>query len=392
MGYPAGMLGDFPFPLMGSMGGLSAASLASAGLMANFPKLPLNVPFGALPNLSMTNPMLGLGGFGLPGIPVSSAAAAAVASMSEAADDKKQKESKSTEKERKSPKSSSSNPTPHPSFPIMYNPLLYNPLFAAQGLRNFTLPPNLPTSFASLAQAGFSNGMADMEAEEEGEVKYYKDDAQNEAQDLSVRHSKDKKTVREKLEELRARQRGKEQHSGRSERKRSRVSDIVQDLTMKKRAASPEKPQDLTVKQKEIKPNRIIDKCNKSKVEGKLERLVAKLKAVDKSRPSSSTTAAAVTASGSQASDSVPAPPKDDASTSLSQTDSSPEKKLSKADKQGADPSSDNNKPESEETASCSDKGENCDKSDSDLAKTVGESEEKKDTNTSEPEDKSSAE
>merc|ERR1712142_472815 len=52
--------------------------------------------------------------------------------------------------------SSSSTTTPHPSFPVLYNPIIYNTLLAAN---NFNIPVS---SLASLAKGDMSNGLADM--------------------------------------------------------------------------------------------------------------------------------------------------------------------------------------------------------------------------------------
>ncbi|XP_056009130.1 chromodomain-helicase-DNA-binding protein 8-like isoform X4 [Ostrea edulis] len=168
----------------------SAASLAASmsafpglGLMSGFGKMPMGMPFGTLPNLGLTNPMLaGFAGL-MPGLSPSSLAKAMES-------DTRKDKSPSSSKESSKSKSPSSSQTPHPSFPMLYNPLLFNPLLAAQaqGL-NFSLPTSLPSSFASLAQSGLINGQGDSDLEE-GEIKRYSQAEHHDqemAQDLSVR-------------------------------------------------------------------------------------------------------------------------------------------------------------------------------------------------------------
>ncbi|KAK3086718.1 hypothetical protein FSP39_022463 [Pinctada imbricata] len=182
------VLGDSPFS-SASMAGLSG--FPGMGLMSSFNKLPLGMPFGALPNFSMSNPMMGLAGF-MPGF--------TPPSLGKEAESKKEKHSPSSKKEssssRHESKSPSSSQTPHPSFPFLYNPLMLmsNPLLAAQaqGL-NFSLPSTLPSSFAALAQSNMMNGKgdSDLEDREPGEVggRFGRGDPKDQdvAQDLSVR-------------------------------------------------------------------------------------------------------------------------------------------------------------------------------------------------------------
>ncbi|XP_061162484.1 chromodomain-helicase-DNA-binding protein 8-like [Saccostrea echinata] len=178
----ASLLSDNPY---------SAASLAASmsafpglGLMSGFGKMPLGMPFGTLPNLGLTNPMLaGFAGL-MPGLSPSTMA------KSMESETRKEK-SPSSSKESSKSKSPSSSQTPHPSFPMLYNPLLFNPLLAAQAAQglNFSLPTSLPSSFASLAQSGLVNGQGDSDLEE-GEIKRYSQAEHREqemAQDLSVR-------------------------------------------------------------------------------------------------------------------------------------------------------------------------------------------------------------
>ena len=88
------------------------------------------MPFGALPNLALPNPMLGLGGLGLPGFPLTSALTKTTDS------DGKDKSAGDKDGDGKSDATATSSP--HPSFPsFYYNPLMYSPLLAAQGLPGF---------------------------------------------------------------------------------------------------------------------------------------------------------------------------------------------------------------------------------------------------------------
>ena len=197
---------DYGYPAASSMSALSG--LATSGMMAGL-KMPFGMPFGSMPGLGI-NPMFNLAGFGLMGAAAAAAAGtSSLPSASKSVSDsvgKEESSSSSSKKDGKSPakaspksssKSSSSNPTtPHPSFPFIYNPLLYNPLFA-QSLGNFNLPTNIPTSFASLAQAGVLNGLPRGAAAAAGAVDSEEDEScrpkssdvhdQEIAQDLSMK-------------------------------------------------------------------------------------------------------------------------------------------------------------------------------------------------------------
>lgn len=118
-----------------SMEAMNAAQLMAAG----FGKLPL--PFGSIPGLGLS-PMLGLQGFGFPGM-----SSSPVPEKSES----KHKESKGSKEDGEKSKDEDTSSSPHPSFPLMYNPLLFNPaLLAAQGLANFPLPTSLAGMDSSL--------------------------------------------------------------------------------------------------------------------------------------------------------------------------------------------------------------------------------------------------
>lgn len=170
------------------------SGLASPALMAGFHKLPLGMPFGSLPPLGMTNPMLGLAGF-MPGLPTSS--------LPQEFDCKN--DTSPNKKDKSDSKSSSSTTTPHPSFPnLMYNPLMFNPLLAAQAQHlGFSLPTSLPTSFASLAaQSAMVNGQGGDSDLEEGEIKRYPSKLQQDmAQDLSVKKSSGAQPPKRRREE-----------------------------------------------------------------------------------------------------------------------------------------------------------------------------------------------
>lgn len=129
------MLGADPHQaaaLAASMEAMNAANLMGFG------KFPL--PFSAIPGLGL-NPMLGLAGFGFPGLPGSPLAEK----------ESKHKEGKGSKDDGDKSKEDEKSASPHPSFPLMYNPLLYNPaLLAAHGLGNFPLPTSLAGSLAGL--------------------------------------------------------------------------------------------------------------------------------------------------------------------------------------------------------------------------------------------------
>lgn len=168
------MAGEMGFPP--SLAALSAFP-GAAGLVANFPKLPLGLPFGAMPGLpGLGNPLLGLQGLGLPGMGFPPHLVKAMEDELK----EREKELKDREKEERGgsskegrpggsreeegaksrkgdgkdqssmpsllnsgSKSSSSDPG-HP-FPFYFNPMLYNPLLAAAsgGLPNFPLTTSL---------------------------------------------------------------------------------------------------------------------------------------------------------------------------------------------------------------------------------------------------------
>ena len=262
------LAGESPFS-PASMASLSA--FPGMGLMSGFSKLPLGMPFGALPNFSMSNPMLGLTGF-MPGL----------SPLGKESESKKEKHSPSSKKEssssRHESKSPSSSQTPHPSFPMLYNPLMLmsNPLLAAQaqaGL-NFSLPSSLPSSFAALAQSGLMNGKgdSDLEDREPGEVgRFARGDPKDQemAQDLSVRveaHSHHSK------------RRHMDSSSERSKERR-RISSIDEqdqptDLSMKS------KPKESPVRESVKDYSEPKDYTKKNKIQGsfKLNKIVDTLK------------------------------------------------------------------------------------------------------------------
>jgi hypothetical protein len=155
---------------------MNALAMANPALM----KLGMGIPFGALPNLGM-NPMFNMGPFGLP----MSAAGATKTTDSESKNDNSDSDEKAT--------SSAA------AFPLMYNPMLYNSIIAAQ-MGNFSLPANIPTSFATLAQAqaqmlnGAAAAAAAAAAATAAASKNNSDSEDNpeqmEAQDLSIKKPK----------------------------------------------------------------------------------------------------------------------------------------------------------------------------------------------------------
>lgn len=126
--------------LAASMEAMNAANLMGLG------KFPM--PFGSIPGLGL-NPVLGLPGFGFPGLSGSPVPEK----------ESKHKESKGSKDDGDKSKDDEKNASPHPSFPLMFNPLLYNSaLLAAHGL-----PPGLPlpTSLTGLDSSllnGHSSG------------------------------------------------------------------------------------------------------------------------------------------------------------------------------------------------------------------------------------------
>ncbi|KAL5021350.1 hypothetical protein ScPMuIL_000505 [Solemya velum] len=247
------------------------ASLGNAGLLPGFPKMPMNMPFGALPNLGLSNPMLGIPGFSIPGFALPSLGKS---TESESKKDLKTPEKKDSEKKDSRSPSCSSATTPHPSFPIMYNPLMYSPLLAAQGMRNMTLPSGIPTSFASLAQSSVLNGQADSETEE-GEIKRHslshkrtsvsRSHPQDVAEDLSFKKTShaEKHRHAEKTET----------HSTKKEKSallEKSVEDQPTDLSMKS------KPKDYKNKQKILNSNKL------SKIVDSLKDKVLKLEKDEK--------------------------------------------------------------------------------------------------------------
>lgn len=225
--------------LLGSDIPFSAASLAgltgfpSPSLMSGLHKLPLGMPFGALPNFG--NPLLGMAGY-LPGLTPPHS-----------------KESESSSKDGKSPKakdsgkSESKSPSiPHPSFPFMYNPMLLNPLFAAQAQSlGFSLPTSLPTSFGALAHSGLVNGSTGDSDLEEGEIKRYShkekrsssSSHQDLPQDLSVKSKHSERSHSSKHD--------KHHRSASKHYSTTSMQDEPTDLSMKAK-----EPTDLSVKSK----------------------------------------------------------------------------------------------------------------------------------------------
>ena len=177
--------GDFVYPnmTMGALAGLTPS------MMSNYPKMAMSMPFGTLPGLGLANPMYSLAGFGMMG---------GATSMN--AEDKEENKAKDSDNESDDGAQSSSSTKPHPSFPFMYNPMMFNPMFTQASLGNFTLPMGLPTSFASLAQHAQAqqmvNGMKDSDDEEPQTLAERSETEQDlVAEDLSVK----RKTSQEKI-------------------------------------------------------------------------------------------------------------------------------------------------------------------------------------------------
>ena len=144
---------------------LNAYSYANAGLLNNFP-----LPLGTMHNLRMNN-SFGIPGFNLRNFTSAAGTNMSVASLMEAAKDASDSgsdrkitsstctsstsSSSTTTSSTTTTSSSSSSTTPHPSFPLLYNPIIYNTLLAAN---NFNIP--IVQSLASLGD--MSNGVADI--------------------------------------------------------------------------------------------------------------------------------------------------------------------------------------------------------------------------------------
>ena len=151
---------------------MNVAQLMAAGI----PKLPL--PFASLPpGIGLGNPLLGLSGMGIPGLP-------STPPLSSKDSDSKRKDLE----DKEGSKGESKSMSPHPSFPMLYNPLLYNPLFAAQGLGGFPLPTSLSSPSIS---SRLINGHAQSDSEDEPKAlktcRTSEQIEQDEAEDLSVR-------------------------------------------------------------------------------------------------------------------------------------------------------------------------------------------------------------
>ncbi|XP_064639881.1 chromodomain-helicase-DNA-binding protein 7-like isoform X2 [Lineus longissimus] len=159
----------------------SSASQMNALAMANpaLMKLGMGIPFGALPSLGM-NPMFSMANMAAFGLPMTTAGPT---------------KTTVTESSTKNDSSDSDDKTASSagSFPLMYNPMLYNSIMAAQ-MGNFSLPANIPTSFATLAQAQMLNGAAAAAAAAAAVGKNNSESEDNpeqmEAQDLSIKKQK----------------------------------------------------------------------------------------------------------------------------------------------------------------------------------------------------------
>ncbi len=260
--------------------GLSAglSGLNSASLMAAYSKMPMSaLSFGGIPGMSLAaaNPLYaqmyasmmphlygGLSGENPEDMPQEDKEVGELKNTEEPVKKERHKE----RKEKSSPKSSkassstsgasgttSTSPSgsttnPHSAFPFMYNPMMFNSLYAQSLAGSFSLPSGLPTSFASLTQAQhMMNGVGD--SDEEGARKSSSSskkphsassssiDNQYMAEDLSMRaplgRSKHDKHGAQDL----------------SVKKRTR-EEGVEDLSVSKRHAHDRSPEDLTVKRK----------------------------------------------------------------------------------------------------------------------------------------------
>lgn len=167
---------------------LNAFHYANPALLTNFPKMTFPLPFGTMSNLGMGNPLLSVPGLNLRNL--ASGTNLSVASLMEAVKDASDSgsdqkitsstctssssssssslssSSSSTTTTTITSSSSSSTTTPHPSFPVLYNPIIYNTLLAAN---NFNIPATVP-SLTSLAKGDMSNGLADIDDSDSDDI------------------------------------------------------------------------------------------------------------------------------------------------------------------------------------------------------------------------------
>ena len=175
----------------------------------------------------------------------------------EAGEVKKDDDSK---REGDSPSSkSSSTPSMHPSFPYMYNPLLFNQLYAQSlAAANFQLPTNVTASFASLAaaQQNMMNGMAGRSADSDAEAEPKPEAEQDAAEDLSVRShsSKSKSAVQEHVADFTVKKKRREHrhhdHQSAADLSMNSASTSL-DLSLKSSRADKSASLDLSVKCRE---------------------------------------------------------------------------------------------------------------------------------------------
>nr|QVX32607.1 CHD6/7/8/9 [Platynereis dumerilii] len=228
----------------------SYAQLASAGLLSGYPKMPMG--FGGIPGLGF-NPMYAaqLAQFGmLQGLTKEEGQLAEEEEPQEKPKSKEEKKSSSSSSPAKSKASpgstkspstsSSSNITPHPSFPLMYNPMMFmnNPLFAQSLAAGFTLPSGLPTSFASLASQGkLPNGTAVDSEEDAPPNKHAKSD----------RSDRDGRRDRDKIK-------SKDRMSSSSSKHLSAKEILAKDLSAKHYAKDLSAPKSMSMKMNSSSP------------------------------------------------------------------------------------------------------------------------------------------
>ncbi len=144
-----------------------------------------------------------------------------------------------------SPSGSSTNP--HSAFPFMYNPMMFNSLYAQSLAGSFSLPSGLPTSFASLTQAQhMMNGVGD--SDDEGRKSSSSSKKAHSASSTSI----DSQYMAEDLSMRAPLGRSKHDKHGAQDlsvKKRIR-EEGVEDLSVSKRHAHDRSPEDLTVKRK----------------------------------------------------------------------------------------------------------------------------------------------
>ncbi|XP_013778295.1 chromodomain-helicase-DNA-binding protein 7-like isoform X3 [Limulus polyphemus] len=159
--------------------GPSTSAISTPSSVASAATPPLFLPFGGLAGMGLANPLFSFPGFSFPGLQGTSSLGSSSGLGSEKDKNDREQTEKVREKSSSGTSSKSKGVTLPPmsatgtssasvssstsslpsasSLPFLYPTLglLYNPL----SLGGFSMPPNMPGSFASLAQSGLVNGL-----------------------------------------------------------------------------------------------------------------------------------------------------------------------------------------------------------------------------------------